>query len=397
MNILFTTLGHVSKMRGGIDRVTDILSCNLQVRGHNVFLLSVWHPAEGESLQVNQFVFPSPVINDRINILFIDEFVKMQKIDVIINQSDKKDLFDLLLIVRADVYLISTYHTDPKGVLKSLIDYWGKWRLNNSTVYLLLKFPYYSVRNLYRRVNRARYLTKKYRFFYEHSDAIVLLSDRFKKIFQEISHIEDNEKLFAISNPYSFSIEEDITLLQKDKIVLFVGRLEFSPKRLDRLLEIWQYMPTDNGWRLIIIGDGPDRELFEKLSNDLKLTNVCYLGQTDPAPYYKKASVLCVTSTFEGFGLVITEALQNEVIPIAFDSFESVHDIIENGQNGFLVKPFNLRQYYKILKRLMDDEQIRKNTRQNIRKYNLTNTPFDICKIVVEWENLLFNIINESK
>ena len=52
MNICFVTLGHVSKTRGGIDRVTDTLAHALMERGHEVLMLSVGGPVEGDNLSL---------------------------------------------------------------------------------------------------------------------------------------------------------------------------------------------------------------------------------------------------------------------------------------------------------------------------------------------------------
>lgn len=45
--------------------------------------------------------------------------------------------------------------------------------------------------------------------------------------------------------------------------------------------------------------------------------NIQFIGNAKLDNYYKKAEILCMTSSFEGFGLVLTEALQNGIIPIA--------------------------------------------------------------------------------
>lgn len=92
---------------------------------------------------------------------------------------------------------------------------------------------------------------------------------------------------------------------------------------------------------------------------------------------YKRAQIICVSSTYEGFSLVLTEALQYGVIPVAFDSFESVHDIIDTGKNGFLVKPFQINYYANILKSLMFNDNLRQQIQMNIQ----TDTSFSIASI----------------
>ena len=60
---------------------------------------------------------------------------------------------------------------------------------------------------------------------------------------------------------------------------------------------------------------------------------------------FKLATILCMTSASESFGLVLVEAMSYGVIPFAFNSFPAVTDIIQNGINGFLVEPFDIEQY----------------------------------------------------
>lgn len=74
--------------------------------------------------------------------------------------------------------------------------------------------------------------------------------------------------------------------------------------------------------------------------------------------YYKESSIFCLTSNHEGWGLVLTEAMQFGCVPIAFDSFESIHEIIEDGKNGFLVKPFDMDKYADKVLRLADNFKV---------------------------------------
>ena len=61
--------------------------------------------------------------------------------------------------------------------------------------------------------------------------------------------------------------------------------------------------------------------------NDIK--NIYFEGNKNPLPYYQKASVFLMTSALEGWGLTITEAQQFGVVPVAFDSYPSLHEVIE--------------------------------------------------------------------
>ena len=83
------------------------------------------------------------------------------------------------------------------------------------------------------------------------------------------------------------------------------------------------------------------------------LDRVVFAGQCDPKSYYEQASILCLTSSYEGFPMVLLEAMQNKVVPIAFNSFNSITDIIIDGVTGVLVEPFDLDGYASKLEMLM--------------------------------------------
>ena len=119
----------------------------------------------------------------------------------------------------------------------------------------------------------------------------------------------------------------------------------------------------------------------------LKLSNVCFIGQADPAPYYKKASIMCLTSSYEGFGMVITESMQNNVIPIVYHSYESVTDIIENNTTGFLIEPFKTKNFADKLDELMNKTDLMETIQQNIKNCDIKEK-FNVKKITDQLENL---------
>ena len=83
--------------------------------------------------------------------------------------------------------------------------------------------------------------------------------------------------------------------------------------------------------------------------------------------------------------MVLTEAMQCGAVPVAFNSFASVTDIIDDGRNGILIKPFSIKEYEKKLRQLMDNpdmlSQMSKNAQQDIEKYSVEN-------VVDQWEEL---------
>lgn len=394
MNICFLTLGHVSKTRGGVDRVTDSLAQTFIMMGHKIIMVSASKPI-GNDVQLSyQYLLPNFSIESIQNRDFLSDLLVHEQIDVVINQSDSMPLFRLLLNSHCNIPIVSVIHTDPNAIVKGVYDMWDKWKYDNGILKFLLKLPYFILRYIYQRYSRMTYIKYKYSFYYKYNDAIILLSDRFKKSFIKLAKINNQEHLYAIGNPLSYDVPSNAQ--NKEKIILFVGRLDFSPKRLDRLIKVWRRIKHKNGWKIMVIGDGPARHFYENMCKHLNLTDIEFLGLTNPQQYYQIANIICITSTHEGFCMVATEALQHEVIPIIFNSYEAVYDIISDRITGFIVKSFSLNEYKNILEKLMYNVQLRENIRSNIRIYNAANKQFNREVIARKWIDLLTNVANKD-
>lgn len=158
----------------------------------------------------------------------------------------------------------------------------------------------------------------------------------------------------------------------KEKIILFVGRLEFADKRPDRLLSIWQR--TQNAlpdWQLVFVGDGNYREKLEQLTQKLQLQRVSFKGfQTHVETFMNKAAILCLTSNFEGWPLVISEAQVRGVVTMGFDVCEGMREqMLPQWKNGVLIPPFDLDAYAAALVKLAQDDKLRQKMSQNVLQH----------------------------
>lgn len=167
--------------------------------------------------------------------------------------------------------------------------------------------------------------------------------------------------------------------------MLFVGRLDNRSKKLFTLIDIWYRLcKLYPQWKLIIVGDGPDKDVLINKAKDI--SNIEFKGYQDPREYYEKASIFCMTSIFEGFPMCLTEAMQFGCVPVAFDSFSAVYDIIKPGETGELVKSFDKKEYVGKLIHLIDDETYRKKLSKNAFQYVKR---YDIANILPKWIELI--------
>ncbi|RGN76255.1 glycosyltransferase [Segatella copri] len=81
------------------------------------------------------------------------------------------------------------------------------------------------------------------------------------------------------------------------------------------------------------------------MKKEISSRYLTFEGFQSPIEYYKRASIICMTSSFEGFPMVLVEAMQFGCVPIAFDSFEAIRDVIIPEKTGELVKPFKIKDF----------------------------------------------------
>lgn len=218
---------------------------------------------------------------------------------------------------------------------------------------------------------------------------IILLSDRFKEDFKSFFSLDD-DNLKAIPNPIVRDENFDFKRTHKDKTILYVGRITTKQKRFQSLLNIWSklqdILPEYN---LEVVGGGPEKEYYEKKAREMNLKRVVFHGFQSPEEFYIKAQALCMVSNYEGFGMVLVEAMQYGCVPFAFDSFAALPDIIDDGINGYRIPPFNEEIY---VQRIVDF--IKKTREEKEKIYNASMSKaklFSVENIAKEWIRLFDN------
>lgn len=151
----------------------------------------------------------------------------------------------------------------------------------------------------------------------------------------------------------------------KDKkvTILFVGRIE-KRKGLLYLLKAFAILEKKypEKIRLLIVGDGPEKEKCLSFVGKGKLKNVIFLGEKKEnlASFYNSADVFCAPSTFgESFGIVLLEAMACQKPVVAFAN-EGYKEFLKNKKGGILVKNKNYFELAKALEILIKNEKLRK-------------------------------------
>lgn len=264
----------------------------------------------------------------------------------------------------------------------------------HKTKFILKTWRYSLLLYLYNHSNffRLYKVRRKYKTLVRANDRYVVLCNQYMRELLENVHV-DKTKVLAISNGVP---EPSINFnMNKEKIIAYVGRLHRNDKRVDRLLRIYSKLESEfPDWKLKIIGDGDEREKLEDLAKELKLRNIEFCGLTsNPFKYYNEASILCLTSHYEGLAMVLIEAQQAGVIPIAFNCSSGMESIIsDNWCNGVLVKPYDLDEYVCSLRKLMSDEELRRKMQTCALE---KSKEFSISNIAILWDRLFKQVLKQ--
>lgn len=384
MNILFTSSTPFHPLRGGVGRVTDTLCKELQKRGYQVFYLNADWVAE----ERKKYKYPAPVtilpiknIDDAQCVISYRKYLTENKIDVVINQDALYvDFYNN--VGDLPIKVISVIHNNPLMNYNHLLN--DLLTLRNNSLLERMKRIVRCL--LYLRVKKQlkEYIDKRFGNIILSSDKILMLSPYYVQSLKNFGISVEN-KFDYVYNPNSFPLQT--LLFKKKKEIIYVGRLDNRSKKVGRLIKVWSKVGKKYpDWNLTIVGDGPDRNQLEVLKKKYQVGNLTFEGFQSPIEYYKRASIICMTSSFEGFPMVLVEAMQFGCVPIAFDSFEAIHDVIIPEKTGELVKPFKIKDYINKLSNLIDDDTKRTTMSDAASMYVAR---FDVKTIADRWEYIL--------
>lgn len=355
MNILFFIENLNNK--GGTERVTTVIA-NALNNSKIIKNISI--------LSINEGKAPEFTVNNNIEILSLEcekynslvkRFIVPRLLKKII--IDKK--IDVVICVNVGMY-IYVKRLQKLGYCKTVV--WEHFNYYNQS----------NKREKMKKVDAAKL-----------ADAFVVLSDSDLKNYKE--NINKIKNINRIYNPVT--IRSTSENYNREKKVIAVGRL-VPQKGFDILIDVWKKVaenPISKDWTLEIYGDGPEKNNLEQKIKKLNLDSISLKNfNTNISQEYKKASIFVFSSRYEGFGLVLVEALANGTPVISFDIKEGPGEIITDNVNGYLIPPFDEdKMALKILSLMQNKKQLlelQKNTHYGLKKFSQ-----DV--VVQKWEKLL--------
>lgn len=226
------------------------------------------------------------------------------------------------------------------------------------------------------------------------SDAYTVLCDSYRhEVAEGLGVNPADSHIYAIEN--SERLVENVRL-EKEKMLLFCGRFENWSKRIDRLLRIWALvqdrMPE---WKLVLVGDGPAGKMLRQMAQAMGLKRVYFEGhRTDVSDYYRRASVVVLTSETEGWPLVLTEAQVHGCICVAFGCTSGVKEILSpDGECGFIVPPYDEEAYAETLLKI---SAMSHDEHATIRRKVLDKREKYVPDVIADkWKSLFDRLVNE--
>lgn len=195
-------------------------------------------------------------------------------------------------------------------------------------------------------------------------DKFVVLTNEDRGYWGDLPNIEviPNAAMF-VADRYS-----DVST----KRVIAVGRLDYQ-KGFDRLIQAWEIVYKSgkyNDWRLDIFGQGEWKDMLQRMIDEKGLNGSAFINRPTKniGREYADSAMLVMSSNYEGFGMVLVEAMSCGLPVVSFDCKCGPKDIIRDGENGLIIPNGDIKALAEGMMRLMENNDIRKSMSLNARK-----------------------------
>lgn len=362
MNILIISYG-LSRIHGGVERVTRVLIDYFEQKGCDCYI--VYRSDDDVSFPQNHKLLIGYNSAYKDFERQMDAFFEYANVDLIINENVCELNVSKWLRKRKAIDhklpIVFCLHNTP-DLFRSPIEGYNLRALKNRL------FKAFTGKTVY---------MWKHQRMYEVCDRYVVLSPSYIKDLCHIFKVPNDGKVISIPNPISMRTKGYGEM--KENVFLVVARLAEKQKNITAILRIWKkFYPLHKDYKLQIVGYGPDEQYLRDYAESLNLEGVEFTGKTNtPQNYYAKAKFFLMTSRYEGLPMTIIESMQFNCIPIVYDSFSAIGDIVESGENGSLVQNNDEQAFLEAMNVLVENrekqEYIKSNLQPSLQKFSLDN------------------------
>lgn len=211
--------------------------------------------------------------------------------------------------------------------------------------------------------------------------------------YEDAAEWTELDSVFVIHNPLSFFPDSQSDCTKKQ--VIAVGRY-MPQKGFDLLVPAWRIVNERHpDWILRIYGDGKRDEL-QQLIDSSGVSSTCILEHSvsNIVEKYCESSIFALSSRYEGFGVVITEAMACGIPPVSFTCPCGPRDIIDDGKDGLLVENGNVEKLAEKICYLIENDNIRMEMGKQAR---INSQRFRIEHIAYQWKDLFESVLQKGE
>lgn len=357
---------------GGIERVLAGKANYLVSQGHEVSFVKIY-----KNHEIPYFHFDSKIKFYELNFDFDEQKGLSKKIKFNKNKSEfVHAINNLFKEIKPDI-AISTFCKYSRFIYKCN---------DNSKKIIERHFAKYKRNQIFVKTDKLP-LGKSISYLYRLSDYnVVKRFDRFVVLTEEDKKDWGNlDNIIAIPNPITF-IPKSISNCE-NKRAIAMGRIS-KQKQYDVMLKIWQKVVKKNpDWNLVVYANGGKPEKIKKLAKELNIESnfEVYPTTRDVEKELVNSSIYLMTSKYEGFPLVLLEAMSCGLPPVSFACKCGPKDMIADSVDGFLIEPEDESTFVEKINFLIENEDTRKkiglNASQSIQQ-------FSEDKVMKKWNDL---------
>tara|TARA_R100000306_G_scaffold6864_7_gene9211 strand:- start:23712 stop:24824 length:1113 start_codon:yes stop_codon:yes gene_type:complete len=349
----------ISLGRGGAERSTALLSRMLREKGFQVSIVIlndvVGYPYEGKLFNLGALKTKPDTLSKRL--------ARFKKLKTFF----KEEEFDYIIDTRS------------RGSVAKELFYLHYLYKEQRIIYVVHSF------NISQYFPKQQWIVQK---MIDKAEAVIGVS---KAISKKINTTYNTQKTVTIYNPSEPFSETEAASSFSEKYILYLGRIEEKVKNFTLLLEGYKASKlSGNNVHLKIVGDGPDVDFVQHKIDEMSISETVTLYPFTSAilPYVKNALYLTLTSRYEGFPMVLIEALSVGTPVISVDCKSGPDEIIINQKNGLLIENHSVEALAEAMNRLAFDTELYKTCKTNAQD-SISHLKMDA--IGEQWANLLNN------